>query len=77
LRVCDLTAAQKAICEVAVRLDRDLLGRKTPAELLPVPQYDMLEEFRPWLPEHGIRELWRFWSEHRRAVNAWIPGWAS
>jgi hypothetical protein len=42
-----LTKAQKAICEVANTLDRDLLHRKNYLAIIPVPQFDIMQEFRP------------------------------
>lgn len=72
LQVVHLTEAQKAVCGVAVILDRDLLQRKTPRAIIPVPQQnDIVQEFRSWVPEDGIQRLFEFWSSHRRTVNAW------
>lgn len=73
LNVGHLTEAQKAICEVAVIFDRDRLGRKCYVALIPVPQFDLMEEFKNWVPEASIEQLWEFWHEHNQTVNAWIP----
>jgi hypothetical protein len=72
LQVRHLTEAQKAICEVAVTLDRDLLRRKNYVKLIPVPQFDIMQEFRRWVPDTAIKELWEFWHNHNDEVNAWL-----
>jgi hypothetical protein len=72
LQVVHLTEAQKAVCGVAVILDRDLLQRKTPGAILPILQReDIVQEFRSWVPEDDIQRLFEFWHAHRRTVNAW------
>ena len=73
LQVEHLTGAQKAICEVAITLDRDLLVRKNYVKIVPVPQFDIMQEFRRWVPEAAIGTLWDFWHAHTDAVDAWIP----
>ncbi|MGO8755497.1 MAG: hypothetical protein ACLQHK_09740 [Gallionellaceae bacterium] len=73
LQVGHLIEAQRAICEVAVIFDRDLLQRRNYAALIPVPQFDIMQEFRNWVPEASIEKLWEFWHAHNRTVNAWIP----
>lgn len=73
LRGDHLIEAQKAICEVAVTFDRDLLQRKSYVTLIPVPQFDIMQEFRSWVPEASIEKLWEFWHVHNRKMNAWIP----
>lgn len=66
-----LTEAQKAICEVATILARDLLQRDY-VEVLPAPQSgDLMEDFRLWVPEDDIPKLWDFWHYHRGIVNSW------
>jgi hypothetical protein len=66
-----LTDAQKAICEVAMILARDLL-QKDYVEVMPVVQSgDMMEDFRLWVPAGDIPKLWEFWHAHRAAVNSW------
>jgi hypothetical protein len=74
MQVNHLTEAQKAICQVAIALDRLLPNPKNYVKLIPVPQFDIMREFRPWVPDDGINELWTFWHAHNEAVNAWIPG---
>jgi hypothetical protein len=73
LKVGQLADGQKAICEVAITLDRDLLRRKNYVEIIPVPQFDIMQEFRPWVPDAKIKMLREFWHDHRARVNAWIP----
>jgi hypothetical protein len=73
LQVGHLTEAQKAICEVAITLDRDLLRRNNYVKIVPVPQFDIMQEFRPWVPDSKLKILWKFWHAHNDAVNAWIP----
>lgn len=74
LQVTHLTEAQQAICQVAVTLDRDLLNGTNYVKLIPVPQFDIMQEFRSWVPDERIKKLWEFWHAHNDAVNAWIPG---
>jgi hypothetical protein len=74
LQVDHLIEAQKAICEVAVIFDRDLLQKPGRVTLIPVRQVgDLMQEFRNWVPEESIEKLWEFWHTHNRKVNAWIP----
>ncbi len=73
VRRAELTVAHRAICEVAVRLDRDILRRKNPVEIMPVPQYSLEDAFRPWLPAPVLPRLWGLYEECRRQVNAYIP----
>lgn len=73
LQVTHLTEARRAICQVAVLLDRNLLRRKTYMTIVPVPQFDIMREFRPWVPDATITKLWEFWHAHNDTVNAWIP----
>jgi hypothetical protein len=74
LQALDLTEAQRAICEVAVTLDRDLFQRKNYVKIIPEPQFDIMEEFRHWVPDAGIKKLWEFWHAHKDVVNAWPSG---
>lgn len=73
MQVGQLTEAQKAICEVAITLDRDILRRTNYVKIIPVPQFDIMQEFRRWVPDATIKTLWEFWHAHNDAVNAWIP----
>ncbi len=73
LQIVQVTEAQKAVCEVAVTLDRDLLQRKTPGAIIPVPQQnDIVQEFTSWVPQDRIQKLRDYWHTHRRTVNAWL-----
>jgi hypothetical protein len=71
LQVEQLIKAQRAICEVAVRFDRDVMQQRNYVKIIPVPQIDIMQEFRPWVPEDGIQKLWEFWHTHNEVVNAW------
>lgn len=72
LKVGHLTEAQQAICDIAVKFDRDLLQRKNNVKIIPVPQFDIMQELKPWVPEDVLKELWEFWHAHNNAVNAWV-----
>ena len=74
LQVGHLIEAQKAICQVAVIFDRDRLKRKNYVGLIPVEHFDMEQEFKGWVGEEHIQQLWDFLHEHHKEVNAWIPG---
>jgi hypothetical protein len=67
-----LAAAQRAICETANSLDRDLLKRKSYVKLIPVPQFDIMQEFRRWVSDTDVKDLWHFWHDHNDSVNAWL-----
>lgn len=71
LQVGHLTEAQKAICEVAIQFDRDVLRRRGYVKIIPVPQFDIMQEFRSWVSDGDIKKLWEFWHAHNDAVNAW------
>ena len=64
-----LTEAQKAICKVAVTLDRYLLRRNVPINIIPVQQNDIMEDFKLWVPDPTIQELYKFWHAHNREVR--------
>ena len=55
----DLFKAQEAICRVAISIDRDILGRKV-GDIMPVPQGDIMEDFRLWVPDEVIKKTLRF-----------------
>jgi hypothetical protein len=67
-----MTKAQKAICEVAITLDRDLLHRKNYVKIIPVPQFDIMQESRRWVSDADVKELWKFWHDQNDLVNAWL-----
>jgi hypothetical protein len=69
MRMKDLTEARTAICMVAIVLDRDILRRKNFIEIFPVPQFDVMEDLRLWVPDDAITELHKFWREHVRSIN--------
>jgi len=66
----DLTAAQKAICELAVALDRARTKPKGYVKIIPVVQTLDMREFG--LSAADTKKLWDFWHAHNDAVNAWI-----
>ncbi|MGA2493723.1 MAG: hypothetical protein ABSF67_12320 [Roseiarcus sp.] len=72
LQTGHLTDAHKAICEVAITLDRDLLHRTNHVNIIPVPQFPIMEEFKSWVSDADVKELWRFWHDQNEAVNAWL-----
>ena len=65
-----LTEAQKAICEVALKFECDV-WRQNRVKIIPVDQGDIMQDFRSWVPEDGIKKLREFWQDHVDAVNAW------
>jgi len=71
LQVGQLAEAQRAVCEVAITLDRDLLRRKNYVKIIPVPQFDIMQDFKCWVPDTTIKELCNFWHAHNNLVNAW------
>ena len=71
LEMKDLVEAQEAICRIAVTLDRDILHRNIPINIIPVPQFNIIEDFTLWIPDEGISKLWKFWHAHNNKVNAW------
>jgi hypothetical protein len=71
LQVEHLTEAQKAICEVVLKFDRDVLRRQNLVKIIPVMQGDIMQDFRPWVPHDSIQKLFEFWHAHNDAVNAW------
>jgi hypothetical protein len=71
LQAEQLGKAQKAVCEVAVKLDRDVLRRRNYIKIIPVPQFDIMQEFRSWVRDDEIKKLWEFWDAHNAVVNAW------
>jgi len=78
LQVGQLQSAQRAICEIAITFERDLLQQPSHVTIIPVPQFDIMQEFKPWVPASEIAKLWDFWHAHNKSVNAWIsPGWVA
>jgi len=71
LQVGHLTDAQKAVCEVALKFDRDLLRRQNRVRIIPVDQRNIMQDFTSWVPDDGIKKLFEFWHAHTDAVNAW------
>ena len=67
-----LEDAQKAICRAAITLGRDILKTYNRIEIIPVPQYDFVQDLRLWVPEELIKNLHQFWHSHRNEVNLWM-----
>jgi len=65
----DLVDAQKAICEVALALDRARSKPKGYVKIIPVIQTLNMHEFG--LSETDTKKIWDFWHAHNDAVNAW------
>jgi hypothetical protein len=66
----DLTNAQKAVCEVAIALDRTGPNRKGYVKIIPVANTLNMLEFN--LSAADTKKLWEFWHAHNDAVNAWV-----
>jgi hypothetical protein len=66
----DLTNAQKAICEVAIALDRTRAKPKNWIKIIPVVHILDMREFN--LSDADTKKLWEFWHAHNKAVNGWI-----
>jgi hypothetical protein len=66
-----INAAQQAICEVAIIIERDLLAVTHRVHLIPVPQYDNLFELAPILSDDQRDTLQEFWRQHTRDIDRW------
>jgi hypothetical protein len=62
----------KAICEVAIIIERDLLSIAQRANVVHVYQGDYLAEVKPWVSEDKLKTLKEFWHNHNDAVNQWV-----
>jgi hypothetical protein len=71
LQIKHLTQAHEAICRAAITLDLDILQRKTFTDIIPVQQFDIMEDLRLRVPDDVIQKLYKFWHAHIRTVNAW------
>lgn len=72
LKMGNVIDAHRAICKVAVVLNRDVLQRTSPAAIIPVPRFEVMEEFEPWVSTDNIKELQSLWNAHCNEVDAWI-----
>jgi hypothetical protein len=72
LTAAKITMAHKAICEVFIIIERDLLAITQRACLIAVYQGDYLEEVRPWVPKEQLSTLREFWHDHNKQVNQWV-----
>jgi len=67
----DLENAQKAICQVAFKLDR-ILRWGCPSITIPVYQYYHAEDLMSWVvPEEKRDELNKSWYDNVKRVDAW------
>ena len=67
-----LEDAHKVICRAASVLERDILRIQNRIELIPVPQSDVMEDLRLWIPDEIVDQLYKLWHEHRKKVNSWM-----
>jgi hypothetical protein len=67
-----ITMAQKAICEVFIIIERDLLSVTQRGCLIAVYQGDYLAEVRPLVPEDQLEGLREFWHAHNKSINQWV-----
>ena len=66
-----LEAAQKAICQAAIVLNRDILQWANFIEIMPVPQDYFGEDLMLWVLEKHRDELNQAWHDNRKRVNEW------
>jgi len=66
-----ITLAQKAICEVAIQIERDLLAIAHRVAIVPVPQFDNLAEVKAVVPAGRLNELRDFWYAYNTRINEW------
>jgi hypothetical protein len=66
-----LEEAHKVICRAAIVLERDILRVQNRIEIIPVPQFDVVEDLRLWVPDQIVDQLYKLWHAHRREVNSW------
>jgi hypothetical protein len=71
LQVPHLIEAQKAICNVAITLDHDIFHRNISINIIPEPQFNIMEDFTLWVSDEVISKLWKFWHAHKKEVDAW------
>ena len=72
LTSAQLTSTHKAISEVAIIIERDLLLITQRTHLIAVYQGDLLAEIRPYVPKEQLLGLRQFWNEHNESVNSWL-----
>ena len=72
LTSAQLTSTHKAICEIAIIIERDLLLITQRTHLIAVYQGDVLAEIRPYAPQGQLPALRKFWDEHHDSVNRWL-----
>jgi hypothetical protein len=67
-----ITQAHKAICEVAVIIERDLLAIRQRVHLVPVLQDDYLAEVKSFVPADKLPALRNFRHAHNDSINGWV-----
>jgi len=72
LTSAQLTTTHKAICEVAIIIERDLLQITQRTSLIRVFQGDYLAEVKSYVPEDQLPALREFWHAHNDMVNKWV-----
>jgi hypothetical protein len=68
----DLEEAHKVICRAAIILERDILRVQNRVEIIPVPQVDVMEDLRLWVPDQIVDQIYQFWHSRRKEVNSWL-----
>jgi hypothetical protein len=63
--------AHKAICQAAIVLNRDILQWANFVEIIPVQQFNIMQDLMLWVPEEMISTLYKSWHNNRKRVNAW------
>jgi hypothetical protein len=66
----DLTNAHKALCQVAIALERSRAKPKGYVRIIPEATTLNMLEFN--LSASDTKKLWDFWRAHNNTVNAWI-----
>jgi hypothetical protein len=57
--------------DVFQSLSRDILRRNVASDIMPVPQGDIMEDLRLWVPQEVVSKLYVFRHDQNKAVNAW------
>jgi hypothetical protein len=65
-----LISTHKAICEIAIIIERDLLQITQRTHLIAVYHGDIMAEIRPYVPHSELPGLRQFWDEHNDTVNS-------
>jgi hypothetical protein len=65
-----LSEAHEEICRAAITLERDILERNF-VNIFPVVHGDVLEDFKLWVPNETMQDLYEFWHQHVHKINDW------